>query len=122
MLRALSRDPLVIKQTRVDAMWGIVNLMDDALASARRFDAPALFLYGARDEIVPPDATLRMFESLPADGAHTIAVYDAGYHMLLRDLQAPTVWQDVLAWIGDRRATLPSGADRVDPVAVLAKR
>ena len=122
MLRALSRDPLVIKHTRVDAMWGIVNLMDDALASARRFDAPALFLYGARDEIVPPDATLRMFESLPADGAHTIAVYDAGYHMLLRDLQAPTVWQDVLAWIGDRRATLPSGADRVDPVAVLAKR
>jgi alpha-beta hydrolase superfamily lysophospholipase len=122
MLRALSRDPLVIKQTRVDAMWGIVNLMDSALESARRFDARALFLYGANDEIVPPDATLQMFGHLPDDGAHTIAVYDEGYHMLLRDLQAATVWRDVLAWIDDPATTLPSGADRVDPSAVLAGR
>jgi alpha-beta hydrolase superfamily lysophospholipase len=122
MLRALSRDPLVIKQTRVDAMWGIVNLMDDALASARRFDAPALFLYGARDEIVPPDATLRMFESLPDGAPRTVAVYGKGYHMLLRDHQARTVWQDVLAWLDDRSAALPSGADRVELAALLAKR
>lgn len=122
MLRALSRDPLVIKQTRVDAMWGIVNLMDGALDAARRFDAPALFLYGAKDEIVPPDATLRMFANLPVTAGRTIAVYDKGYHMLLRDLQAGTVWQDVLVWIGDRRAALPSGADRVDPKAALAGR
>lgn len=122
MLRALSRDPLVIKDTRIDAMWGIVDLMDQALASAPRFAAPSLFLYGARDEIVPPDATLRMFTNLPADSAHTIAVYDEGYHMLLRDLQAPTVWKDILAWIGDRAADLPSGADQVDPNTALARR
>jgi acylglycerol lipase len=122
MLRALGRDPLVIKETRVDAMWGIVNLMDSALAAAQRFDGPALFLYGARDEIVPPGATLRMFESLPDGGRNTVAVYDAGYHMLLRDLQAATVWRDVRAWIADRRRALPSGADRVDPGAALAQR
>jgi alpha-beta hydrolase superfamily lysophospholipase len=96
--------------------------MDDALASARRFDAPALFLYGARDEIVPPDATLRMFESLPDEAPRTVAVYGKGYHMLLRDRQARTVWQDVLAWLDDRSAALPSGADRVELAALLAKR
>lgn len=32
--------------------------------------------------------------------------------MLLRDLQAETVWNDVLAWIGDPLTPLPSGADR----------
>jgi alpha-beta hydrolase superfamily lysophospholipase len=122
MLRALSRDPLVIRQTRVDAMWGIVNLMDSALAAAPRFDAPALFLYGAKDEIVPPEATLRMFDSLPDGGQHTIAVYDEGYHMLLRDLQAGTVWHDVLAWIAAPGTSLPSGADRVDPNVALASR
>ena len=31
MLRALGRDPLVIKETRVDTIWGLVNLMDAAL-------------------------------------------------------------------------------------------
>ncbi len=36
MLRALSRDPLVIKETRVDTIYGLVNLMDAALAAAPR--------------------------------------------------------------------------------------
>lgn len=122
MLRALSRDPLVLKETRVDAIWGIVNLMDAALAAAPDFDAPALFLYGERDEIVPPDATLRMFDSLPPHGPYTIAVYKNGYHMLLRDLEAHTVWRDVLSWIDDRAKPLPSGADRVDFDKALAER
>lgn len=121
MLRAMSRDPLVIKQTRVDAVWGLVNLMDTALATAPRFTAPALFLYGARDEVVPAEPTLRLYDGLPAEADATIAIYGEGYHMLLRDLQAETVWRDVLAWIEDRAAPLPSGADRVDPKAALAK-
>jgi len=122
MLRALSRDPLVLKETRIDAMWGIVNLMDSALAAAPRFDAPALFLYGARDEIVPPDATLRMFDGLPANGPQTIAIYADGYHMLLRDLEAPVVWRDIASWIEDRDAALPSGFASPDPASALPRR
>jgi len=34
MLRALGRDPLIIRETRVDAIWGLTNLMDAALAAA----------------------------------------------------------------------------------------
>lgn len=121
MLLALGRDPLVIKETRIDAMWGLVNLMDQALAASATFDAPALILYGARDEIVPPDATLAMLERLPPANGRRVAIYEDGYHMLLRDLQGQTVWTDIAAWIGDRTAALPSGADRVDPQAALAR-
>ena len=32
--------------------------------------------------------------------------------MLLRDLNAETVWRDILAWIANAQAPLPSGADR----------
>ena len=56
MLRALSRDPLVIKETRVDTIYGLVDLMDAALASAPLLDVPLLVMYGAKDEIVPQDA------------------------------------------------------------------
>jgi acylglycerol lipase len=34
MLRKFSRDPLVIKATRTDAIWGLANLMDDARVAA----------------------------------------------------------------------------------------
>ncbi|MEP4377869.1 MAG: alpha/beta fold hydrolase [Alphaproteobacteria bacterium] len=117
MLRALGRDPLVIKDTRIDAIWGIVNLMDEALDAAGSFDAPALLLYGANDDIVPPEASRQMLADLPDDPAHPrrIAVYADGYHMLLRDLQGDVVVRDILAWIEDPARDLPSGADKGDP-------
>jgi len=112
MLRALGRDPLVIKETRIDAVYGLANLMDTALAAAPRVRAPLLVLYGARDEVIPKRPTRLMIQRLA--GPHRFAFYGEGYHMLLRDLQAETVWRDVLAWVLDTAATLPSAADAED--------
>lgn len=113
MLRALGRDPLIIKGADVAAINGLVDLMDRALEAANHFDAKALILYGARDEIVRPGPTRAMLERLPdvPEGRRTFAVYDTGYHMLLRDLQAETVWADIVAWTRDPGKPLPSGAD-----------
>jgi alpha-beta hydrolase superfamily lysophospholipase len=114
MLRALSRDPLVIKGTRVDAIKGLVDLMDAALAAAPAVDTPMLLLYGGRDELVPKASTEMWVEHLPYQARTTrkLAWYDHGYHMLLRDLEAPAVWRDIASWMADHRAPLPSGADR----------
>lgn len=113
MLMALGADPLVLKGARVDTVWGLANLMDAALASARFLHAPALILYGEKDEIIPRAPTRAMLESLPKAGAggRRVAIYRDGYHMLLRDLGSETPWQDIRHWIADRRAPLPSGAD-----------
>ena len=109
MLRALSADPLVIKNTRIDSLWGVVDLMDSALAAAPAIETPLLVLYGARDEVIPEAPTQRMICAL--NGRRTVAVYPDGWHMLLRDLQAEVVDRDVIAWIEQRPRRLPSGAD-----------
>ncbi|MBL8660647.1 MAG: lysophospholipase [Rhodospirillales bacterium] len=117
MLRALGRDPLVIKQSRVDAVYGLVNLMDRAMASAPSVRAPALILYGERDELIPPAAVREMVSRLPdaagagPGGRQRVVAYPDGYHMLTRDLQAETVLKDIAAWIADPEAPLPSGAE-----------
>lgn len=112
MLRALGRDPLVIKETRIDTLYGLANLMDAALAAARRLYAPALILYGKNDQVVPESPIQVMLSRLPRDiKGRRIAFYANGYHMLLRDLQAETVYRDIATWIDDHRAPLPSGAD-----------
>ena len=116
MLRALGRDPLVIKETRVDALYGLVNLMDEALASSPLMRTPTLVLYGARDEIIPRGPTIRMLVNLSAP--HRVALYPRGYHMLLRDLQAEVVWCDIAAWIDDQAVQLPSGAE-IDQLELL---
>ncbi|MDA1090487.1 MAG: lysophospholipase [Proteobacteria bacterium] len=113
MLLALGRDPLVIKATRIDAMHGLVNLMDAALDKAAGFKTPALILYGERDEIIPRQPTRMMLARMPEDARRSrrIALYKDGYHMLLRDLKAEVAWRDILGWIADPDTPLASGAD-----------
>lgn len=114
MLIALGKDPLVIKSTRVEAIHGLTNLMDEAFYNARDISVDTLMLYGEKDEIIPPKPMYRFLqEFLNTDsGAKTIALYENGYHMLLRDLQAKVIWQDIYAWIKTAQPALPSGADK----------
>ncbi len=113
----LSTDPLTIHATRVDAIKGLVDLMDDAQAAAGRFRAPALFLYGGHDELVPAGATAATWRALPrvAGGETVLAFYPNGYHLLLRDKDRALPIADILAWICDPGAPLPSGADKAAP-------
>ena len=124
MLRALSRDPLVIKETRVDAIKGLVDLMDEAQEGASKLDLPMLLIYGQHDELIPKEPIRRFIAHLPPDGgtARRIAWYPNGYHMLMRDLDAATVNRDIAAWIENVRAPLPSGADRNAKDGLIAAR
>ena len=113
MLRALGRDPWVIKSTRVETVYGLADLMDAAFNSATSLHGNTLMLYGEKDEIIPKEPTYAFLQQfLAADAAKkTVAIYPHGYHMLLRDLEAPTAWKDIVAWIDASPDKLPSGAD-----------
>ncbi|UCC57406.1 MAG: lysophospholipase [Gammaproteobacteria bacterium] len=110
MLRAQGRDPLVIKETRIDTLYGLVDLMESALLASRQLQVPTLILYGEKDEIIPRRPTCQMIGELPdAPPANwRLVIYPDGYHMLTRDLQAHVVLQDMVAWLHDPRAVLPS--------------
>jgi len=111
-LWTLGMDPLVIKATRVDAMHGLTNLMDEALAAGDALPAPALLLYGEKDEIVPLAPMLTLWRQVADRPGITLGLYADGWHLLLRDLEAYTVWRDIAAWMRDPAGGLPSGADQ----------
>jgi alpha-beta hydrolase superfamily lysophospholipase len=106
----LGRDPRVIKGARVDAIYGVVDLMDAAYAAAANVRVPVLLLYGEKDQIIPRPPIEAVARRLPP-GLKRIAVYEKGWHLLYRDLQAEIVHRDVIAWVTARTAPLPSGAD-----------
>jgi len=100
MLRALARDPLFQKKTRADALFGLVNLMDEARAAPARITVtppPILLLTGLKDMIIPRAPTDGVIADLGARAQ--VRRYDQGYHMLLRDLEGPQVNQDVADWV-----------------------
>lgn len=104
-----SRDPLIITETRVDAIWGVSLLMDMAQKSAAHLHVPSLILYGEKDQVIPWHATQQMIAKLSPQ--HRIALYSKGWHWLTRDHNGPLVWKDILSWIINPKTTLPSGAD-----------
>ncbi len=99
MLRALGRDPLVIKGTRIDALYGLTNLMDAALAAAPKLDIRTLILYGRVEQLIPESARRAILAALPKDGAWRHIEYESGFHMLLRDLNADIVLRDIAVWV-----------------------
>jgi alpha-beta hydrolase superfamily lysophospholipase len=115
----LSTDPLTIHGTRFDAINGLVDLMDAAAAAAPHFTAPSLFLYGGKDELIPPEATAQVWRALPPGPVR--AFYPGGYHLLLRDLGRAVPIGDVIDWLLDPLAPLPSGAEAA-AAAWLAKQ
>jgi acylglycerol lipase len=121
MLRGLAQDPLVIKGARLDTIAGVADLMTEAFDAAARLDGPLLWLYGDRDQIVPPRAVDPAQLRLPAPGRHRLTRYANGYHLLTRDLSAGVVLNDIAAWIVDQAAPLPSGADRRAEAVLLAR-
>ncbi|MFH2204146.1 MAG: alpha/beta fold hydrolase [Elusimicrobiota bacterium] len=98
MLRAQGRDPYIIKKTRIDAVYGLVGLMDDALEAAPKLKLPILLLYGGNDQIIPARSMQALRRRL---GKHEYKFYSDGYHMLLRDLDGAKVLADVARWLED---------------------
>lgn len=105
MLRALGADPLVIKATRLDTIYGLVRLMDDAYDGVPNIHTPVLLLYGAHDQVIPRPPIERSRKRFAEPIGYIY--YPDGYHMLLRDLEGEKVMGDILEWTKNQKHFLP---------------
>jgi alpha-beta hydrolase superfamily lysophospholipase len=108
---AMGRDPLMVWGARSDALYGLVSMMQRASEAAGKADVPTFYLYGANDQIIPRKAAFRAARQLkPTDRS---AYYARGWHLLTRDRQRAVVIADILAFLRDPNAPLPSGAPTI---------
>ena len=120
MLRRNGRDEMMLRNNRIDMVEGVVALMERAHERADALPLNTLLTYGAKDQVIPPAGMKRTAARLP--GHVRTAYYPDGYHMLLRDLQAETVFEDVLAFLEDPDAALPSGVAAIPWAPPFAAR
>ena len=101
--RDLSRDPLVIKATRVSSLAGLTELMGRAQTLTNLSPQRTLLLYGLRDKIIPQQpvcdwlTNLNSVASLPL--RTDVVIYKEGWHMLTRQLSARETLEDIARWI-----------------------
>jgi len=113
VLEALGRDPYVIKRTRVDAVYGLVDLMEQAWQRAPAVTLPALVVYAGDDQVVPSQPIEDLVHSMSNVRARC---YADGFHMLLRDIKGMRAWREILGYIADREERVP-GDVRACPAA-----
>ena len=107
VLEALGRDPYVIKRTRVDAVYGLVNLMEEAWQRAPEDKLPTLVVYAGDDQVVPSEP----IEELVARMSDVRSVcYSDGFHMLLRDVKGQRAWQTILDYVTNPADRAPGAA------------
>ena len=122
-LRRMGLDPNMIFATRIDTVYGLVELMQHAQDEVGETKVPTLYQYGAHDDIIPKHAAFRAARHLNAGDRS--AYYATGYHLLLRDLHRRVVLDDVLAFVRDPRRPAPPAprrsldARRAPPPAAL---
>jgi alpha-beta hydrolase superfamily lysophospholipase len=110
-IKKLQTDPLMLRQPRLDMGYGLVDLMDDARNAAPSVKVPYMVLHGIGDRLVPDGPLKAVIEVLPPRSDSKLAFYKHGYHLLMRDKDGPMVSADIVAWISNHQAALPSGAD-----------
>ena len=117
ILREMYRDPLVIKETRLDAVLGVVRIMGEAYGNADAVGGDVLFLIGDKDEIIPNKAMMKTASRV--NGDLTLRAYPDGWHLLFRDLQREKVWRDVAVWIDGRVEACSECADTAPVVTAF---
>lgn len=89
MLRGLGRDPLYVRNPSSREFVGLIRVMDRAVDAADAVKTPVLVFYGAKDEVLPEEPILDVFEKF--NGPKEFRKVETGWHMLLRDLQGDIV-------------------------------
>jgi acylglycerol lipase len=109
-LREMWNDKYVLKDNRIDSVYGVVSIMEEADAKVAKLPkkVPTLLLYGANDQVIPSFGVERAAKKMPV--FVKTAYYTNGYHMLMNDKQAPVVYADILGFIDDPSKPLPSGS------------
>lgn len=106
-LERFGRDPLTLREVRLDVVGGVIDSMDATVAALPDCCmVPSLILTGGNDQVIPTSVARRVLRDLPPRADRRILHYPDGWHLLLRDAIRARVAADIIAWIDDPHAPL----------------
>jgi alpha-beta hydrolase superfamily lysophospholipase len=106
-LRAMFADPNVVKETRLDAVLGVVRMMGEGWDASDEIAGDFLVVFGARDDIIPLKKMKKTASRLRGD--IDTREYLEGWHLILADEARAAPLADIADWIEAR-------ADRKPPL------
>ena len=104
-LRAMYDDPYVVKETRLDAVLGVVRMMGEGWDASDEIGGDFLVVYGAKDDIIPVKKMKKAAARLSGDVA--AREYPDAWHLILADQGRAAPLGAIADWIGARADRSP---------------
>jgi lysophospholipase len=102
VVEAYRRDPLVSHRVSVRWFTAAGAALREAHERAPGLRVPALILVASADQLVDPQATLRLARTLPA-GLAELVEWDGWYHELFNEPEKEKVFLRLEEWLERRR-------------------
>jgi len=101
VVAAYENDPLVFRG-RVTVRWitEAFAAMDTAVARARELALPMLILHGGQDRLTTPAGSRALCDTITTTDK-TLRIYDALYHEVFNEPEAPMIRTQTLAWLDE---------------------
>jgi alpha-beta hydrolase superfamily lysophospholipase len=104
-LQAMYEDPNVVKETRLDAVLGVVRTMGEGWDASDEISGDFLVVYGEKDDIIPVKKMKKAAARLSGDVEARI--YPQSWHLILADLERAGPVLDIADWIKIRADRKP---------------
>lgn len=95
-LQAMFEDPNVVKETRLDAVLGVVRMMGEGWDASDDINGDFLVVYGAKDDIIPVKKIRKAARRLSGDV--DTRVYEESWHLILADNARAAPLADITGW------------------------
>lgn len=105
-LRAMFKDPNVVKETRLDAVLGVVRMMGEGWDASDEISGDFLVVYGVKDDIIPVKKMKKAAARL--SGEIDAREYPDAWHLILADEARAAPVGDIADWIKERADREPS--------------
>ncbi len=104
-LRAMYEDLHVVKETRLDAVLGVVRMMGEGWDASDEISGDFLVVFGEKDDIIPVKKMKRAATRL--SGAIDARAYPQSWHLILADLERASPVSEIADWIEARADRKP---------------
>ncbi|MEM2201002.1 MAG: alpha/beta hydrolase [Ignisphaera sp.] len=98
VVKSYIEDPLVVKKPTARLLYELIRASQDVWKYIDRIEKPLLLLHGEKDQVVPPKASIDVYNRIKYPEKE-LKIYKDLYHEILNENSWREIIKDIISWL-----------------------